>query len=298
MVGVAVVAHEVIDGHVVGRPRSCSGAVVSPTDPVAATAIASRVGAPRRYVTIVEGEALVNDATALVAYKFAVGRRGHRRASRWPRRAGASCSTRSSASRSASPSATSSRSCARRSTTRRPRSRSRSSRRTSPTCRPRRSASRPCWPPSRAGIYLGWRSPELITPATRIQAFSVWEILVFVLNAALFVLVGLQLPSVLDGISGHVDGRDRRATRPRSRAAVIVMRFLWVFPRDLPAARWLSRRVREREPAVHWHVPRHRGVDGHARRRVAGRGARHPADDRRRAAPSRSATSSSSSPTR
>ena len=48
------------------------GAIVSPTDPVAATAIARRLGVPGRIVTIVEGESLVNDATALVAYKFAV----------------------------------------------------------------------------------------------------------------------------------------------------------------------------------------------------------------------------------
>jgi len=71
MVGVAVVAHELIDG-MSWQAAFVLGAVVSPTDPVAASAIASRVGAPRRYVSIVEGEALVNDATALVAYKFAV----------------------------------------------------------------------------------------------------------------------------------------------------------------------------------------------------------------------------------
>ena len=71
MVGVAVVAHELIDG-MSWEAAFVLGAVVSPTDPVAASAIASRVGAPRRYVTIVEGESLVNDATALVAYKFAV----------------------------------------------------------------------------------------------------------------------------------------------------------------------------------------------------------------------------------
>ena len=57
-----------------------------------------------------------------------------------------------------------------------------------------------------AGHLPGWHSPELITPATRIQAFSVWEILVFVLNAVLFMLVGLQLPSVIDGISGMSTG--------------------------------------------------------------------------------------------
>src|SRR4029077_14000994 len=42
------------------------------TDPVAATAIGRRVGAPTRVITVVEGESLVNDSTALIAYKFAV----------------------------------------------------------------------------------------------------------------------------------------------------------------------------------------------------------------------------------
>ena len=48
------------------------GAIVSPTDPAAATAIMRRVGAPRRLVNVLEGESLFNDATALVAYKVAV----------------------------------------------------------------------------------------------------------------------------------------------------------------------------------------------------------------------------------
>jgi len=103
-----------------------------------------------------------------------------------------------------------------------------------------------------AGIYLGWRSPELITPATRIQAFSVWEILVFVLNAVLFMLVGLQLPSVIDGINrlSTVSIIEDAAVVC---AAVILIRFLWVFPATY--APRLSRRVREREPAVHWQFP-------------------------------------------
>jgi Na+/H+ antiporter len=48
------------------------GAIVSPPDAVAATAILSRLNIPRRVVTILEGESLVNDASALVLYKFAV----------------------------------------------------------------------------------------------------------------------------------------------------------------------------------------------------------------------------------
>src|SRR2546421_11790939 len=67
---IGVVAH-----HVIGLPWAMSfalGAIVSPTDPAAATAIMRRVGAPRRMVNILEGESMVNDATALVTYKIAV----------------------------------------------------------------------------------------------------------------------------------------------------------------------------------------------------------------------------------
>ena len=61
MLSVAAVAHHVLD---FGWPSAfVLGAIVSPTDPVAATAIASRVGLPARIVTIVEGESLINDAT-------------------------------------------------------------------------------------------------------------------------------------------------------------------------------------------------------------------------------------------
>jgi CPA1 family monovalent cation:H+ antiporter len=48
------------------------GAIISPPDAIAATAIAERLKIPRRIITILEGESLVNDATALVAYRFAV----------------------------------------------------------------------------------------------------------------------------------------------------------------------------------------------------------------------------------
>lgn len=48
------------------------GAVVAPPDAVAATAVARRIGLPRRIVTVLEGESLVNDATALVALRTAV----------------------------------------------------------------------------------------------------------------------------------------------------------------------------------------------------------------------------------
>ena len=70
-VGVATVAHAFIP-HVGWGPAFVLGAIVSPTDPLAATAIARRLGVPRRIVAIVEGESLVNDGTALVLYRVAV----------------------------------------------------------------------------------------------------------------------------------------------------------------------------------------------------------------------------------
>jgi monovalent cation/hydrogen antiporter len=248
MAGVAVVAHELIDG-MSWQAAFVLGAVVSPTDPVAASSIASRAGAPRRYVTIVEGESLVNDATALVAYKFAVaavvtgsfslaeagGRfvlnavvgiaigiavgfviaRLRRALDDAPTEITISLVTPYFAYLPAEALGVSAVLAA-----------------------------------VTTGIYMGWRSPQLITPATRIQAFSVWEILVFVLNAVLFVLVGLQLPTVIDGISGLSTGTILGYAAAVS-AAVIVIRFLWVFPSTY-VPRLVSRRIRERGPAVHW----------------------------------------------
>ena len=67
---VAVVGHELID--LPWAVAFALGAIVSPTDPVAATAIARQLGAPRRLVDVIEGESLVNDASALIAYRVAV----------------------------------------------------------------------------------------------------------------------------------------------------------------------------------------------------------------------------------
>jgi CPA1 family monovalent cation:H+ antiporter len=70
--GVAVLAHALIPG--AGWATSFAiGAVVSPPDAIAATAIGRRIGLPRRIVTILEGESLFNDATALVALNTALG---------------------------------------------------------------------------------------------------------------------------------------------------------------------------------------------------------------------------------
>jgi CPA1 family monovalent cation:H+ antiporter len=203
MVGVAVVIHEV--SGMPWAPAFVLGAVVSPTDPTAATEIAGRLGARRRYISIIEGESLVNDATALILYKYAVAAVAAGTFSLID--AGGKFALASIGGiaiglavgyvvaelrkRLEDPATEISISLV---------------------------TAYLAYLPAAAigasgvlaavtvGVYLGWRSPELITPATRLQAFAVWEILTFVLNAALFTLVGLQLPSVMTGISDQSAG--------------------------------------------------------------------------------------------
>src|SRR5919112_35892 len=71
MCAVAWIAHAAIPG-LPWEAAFVLGAIVSPTDPLAAAAIMRRLDAPRRLVSAVEGEGLFNDATALVAYRVAV----------------------------------------------------------------------------------------------------------------------------------------------------------------------------------------------------------------------------------
>src|SRR5581483_6086455 len=69
--GVALVAHAVVPGMTWGSAFTL-GAILSPTDALAATEVARRLDLPRRLVSILEGESLVNDGMALVLYKTAV----------------------------------------------------------------------------------------------------------------------------------------------------------------------------------------------------------------------------------
>ncbi|GEP38614.1 Na+/H+ antiporter [Nocardioides psychrotolerans] len=73
--GIGALVHVLIPG--IGWPAAFAiGAVVAPPDAVAATAIARRIGLPRRIVTILEGESLLNDATALVSLRTAIAAGG------------------------------------------------------------------------------------------------------------------------------------------------------------------------------------------------------------------------------
>jgi Na+/H+ antiporter len=103
-----------------------------------------------------------------------------------------------------------------------------------------------------AGIYLGWNSPRLVTADTRIQSYAVWSVLVFMLNAALFTLLGLQLPNVLDGISemSGMSAGDLVRDAALVSATVIVARLVWVFTATyLPRVVLRDEAERERYPS-------------------------------------------------
>lgn len=95
------------------------------------------------------------------------------------------------------------------------------------------------------GLYLSFRSSELFSNLTRIQAFAVWETVVFILNGVIFILLGLQLRHVLDGIRQH-SFTEILGYGALLSLVVIVVRFMWVFPAAY-IPRLLSKRIRETE---------------------------------------------------
>src|SRR5918992_573042 len=245
---VGVVAHWTIDG----MPWSAAfvlGAVVSPTDPIAATLLAHRLGVPRRLVTIIEGESLVNDATALVLYRFAVAAVVTGAFSLWE--AGARLVLNAAAGIAIG--------LVVGYVVRQVR---------------RRMNHSPseitialltgylAYQPAEAlgvsavlaavtvGIYMGWYTPELTDAETRLQGDAFWSILVFILNAALFTLVGLQLPLVLDGLDGWSTVELVGAAAAVC-AAVVLARVLFVFP-FMYVPKRLRRGIRQRQPTPRW----------------------------------------------
>jgi len=99
------------------------------------------------------------------------------------------------------------------------------------------------------GLYLGWGSAHFFSPAVRIQAESVWTIFTFILNGFVFVLIGLQLPVVRDGIRNFSVGTLLFLGTLFS-LLVIVLRLLWIFP-GATLAYWIRRRIQhqnERRP--------------------------------------------------
>ena len=223
------------------------GAIVSPPDAIAATAIIRRLGVPHRIEAILEGESLVNDATALVALQFAIAALltgsfspGHAAirfiwvvaggvafgllvglAMRWVQ-----------------------------------------SHLDDPPIQITVSLLTPFvayLPAERlhvsgvlatvaAGIFLGWHSPLIVTPRYRLQAFAFWEMVVFLLNGFIFIVIGLQLPGILHALSGEsLVGPIVTAIIISS--AVVLVRIIWVISATyLPRMLGVANSGRARNP--------------------------------------------------
>jgi monovalent cation/hydrogen antiporter len=247
--GVAVVAHQVAG---IGWAEAfVLGAVVSPTDPIAATAIGRRLGVPRRLIDVVEGESLLNDGTALVllrtallaavsgtfsawsagfdlvvtivggvAVGLAVGylvRRVRRMLDNPPLEVTIAFLTGYFAFLPASALDVSG-----------------------------------VLAVVTAGVYMGWYTPELTTVQTRLQGQAFWGILTFLLNVLLFGLVGLQLRPILDALSG-VGASTLLGYAVAVVVALVALRIVGVFAAAyLP--RWLTGEAR-RHGRAPWTYP-------------------------------------------
>jgi monovalent cation/hydrogen antiporter len=98
-----------------------------------------------------------------------------------------------------------------------------------------------------AGLYLSYNSSTLFSQQTRLQANSTWATIIFILNGVVFILIGLQLPDILDRMHEYSFGTLLKYGAIIS-VAVIIGRIVWVYPGAyIPR---LSRRIRERETEV------------------------------------------------
>jgi monovalent cation/hydrogen antiporter len=247
--GVAVVAHAVVP-NLAWSGAFTLGAIVAPTDALAATEVARRLNLPRRVVSILEGESLVNDGMALVLYKFAVAaavsgafsfwhaawrlpvnvvggiavglavaylvRQVRRRVDDSPTEVAIALLSGYLAYLPAAALGVSGVLAA-----------------------------------VTIGVYMGWYTPELTNVQTRISGNAFWEILVFLVNALLFALVGLQLHAIASrlAISGTLIGEAAAVV-----GAVVVVRLVCV-PVFTYVPRLLFRRIRERDPYPPWQAP-------------------------------------------
>ena len=196
----AVAAHALVDD-LSWAAAWVLAAVLAPTDLVAATAVFRRLGAPERVVNLVEGENLVNDATALTAWRVAVAA------------AGAGVFTVGDAAVELVVVAAGGTLLGLAGGYAVARLRRRLEDNlvevTVTLLTPyvlfiaaEQLEMSGILAAVVSGLYLGFRDPDLTDARTRLQAWSFWEVLVFLLESLLFVLVGLQFPVLVDELGG------------------------------------------------------------------------------------------------
>src|SRR5918911_2174206 len=226
MCAVAWAAHALIPG-LPWEAAFVLGAIVSPTDPLAAATIMRHLDAPRRLVSGIEGEGLFNDATALVAYRVAVaavvagsfslaeaglefvlGAAGGVAVGLVVGAIAAEIRKRITD--------------------------------TQVNVTISQLTGYAAFVPAdaigasgvlatvTAGIYMGIRGPQILPARTRLQGYFVWDILDFIINALLFVLIGLQLRVVVEGLSGY-SARTLGGYALAVAGVVVSIRLVWFF---------------------------------------------------------------------
>ena len=256
---------------VTGLPWAASfvlGAIVSPTDAIAATTVAQRLGVPRRIVTILEGESLVNDATGIVAYRVAVAAVVTGAFSIWE--AGLQFVVGAAGGIAVGFAVGWLVVWARRHLSEDPSVQNIVSLLT-PFVAYLTAEELPhrLWEvlheqygvPGElhfsgvlavvtTGLYLGRKGPYIISSGTRLQGYATWELITFLLNGLIFILIGLQLRSVVEGLGEYTTSQIISYAVLVS-LTVILVRIIWVFPATY-VPRWFIRRIRERDPSPPW----------------------------------------------
>ncbi|MBB5868028.1 CPA1 family monovalent cation:H+ antiporter [Allocatelliglobosispora scoriae] len=226
------------------------GAVVAPPDAIAATAVARRIGLPRRIVTILEGESLLNDATALVFFRVATAAAIGEAAGlgeiglQVVRSAGGGVLIGAAGAlimgflhkKTTDPLIDNSLSLL------------------TPflvTAAAEALHASAVVAVVVAGLYLGHRLPTLMSAASRLQMGAFWRMVQFLLEGSVFLLVGLQLRDVLGALDTPLG--EVAVITTAVVLAVVITRFVWMFP-----ATYLPRmipRVGRNDPPPPWQVP-------------------------------------------
>ncbi|HEY4633150.1 MAG TPA: Na+/H+ antiporter [Candidatus Limnocylindrales bacterium] len=241
---VGVVAASIVPGMSLAVALTL-GAIVAPPDAVAATAVMQRLGVPRRVVTILEGESLVNDASALIAYRTAIAVALTGTFSALDAGVGFVVSGVGGILVGLLVGAIVTRALYKTG---------------EPTLEIVVSLIAPMagylaaeavgvsgvLATVVAGLMTGRRAATVFSPDARLMGRGVWQIVIWAINAFVFMLIGLQLPSIVAGLSDYGTAELLWFGIAIS-LTVIVTRIVWVFPATyLP--RLLSRRLRERDP--------------------------------------------------
>jgi CPA1 family monovalent cation:H+ antiporter len=250
IVAVAAVAHALIP-RLTWPAAFVLGAVVAPTDAVATSAIAERLRIPRRIVTVLQGESLVNDATAIVAYRIALAAAmgdgfslGHA-AGRFLLVAAGGVAVGLTIGYGVG-----------------------WIRRHLPQDPPVENTVSLLTPLTAylpadwlhvsgvlsvvaCGIYLGRMGPHVVSSRTRLQAIAMWQMISFLLDGLLFLLVGLQLRHIVNELPAGRPVGALILTTLLIGLTVVVVRLVWTFPTAyLP--RLLSPSLRRRDPYPSW----------------------------------------------